>query len=110
VKLRLWRAVGIVTEARLVKVCALFGRALPRDFLDVDAAVMSGRCTRAQLLELAAEADHGFDRLLFADALGTLTQITDAAFVEYRADPALIADMRHRFTQWRRDLLAVEPS
>jgi hypothetical protein len=38
------------------KVCALFGRALPRDFLDVDAAVMSGRYTREQLLELAAEA------------------------------------------------------
>ncbi len=58
------------------KLCALFGRALPRDFLDVDAAVMSGRYTRGQLLALAAEADHGFDRLLFADALGALTQIT----------------------------------
>jgi len=92
------------------KVCALFGRALPRDFLDVDAAVMSGRYTRGQLLELAAEADHGFDRLLFADALGALTQITDAAFAEYRADPAMIADMRHRFAQWRRELLAAEPS
>jgi hypothetical protein len=33
------------------KVCALFGRALPRDFLDVDAAVVSGRYTRDQLLE-----------------------------------------------------------
>jgi hypothetical protein len=92
------------------KVCALFGRALPRDFLDVDAAVMSGRYTHEQLLELAAEADHGFDRLLFADALGALTQITDAAFAEYRADPAMIADMRHRFARWRRDLLGAEPS
>jgi len=45
------------------KVCALYGRALPRDFLDVDAAVMSGRYTPGRLLELAAEADHGFDRL-----------------------------------------------
>ena len=91
------------------KVCALFGRALPRDFLDVDAAVTSGRYTREQLLELAAEADHGFDRLLFADALGALTQITDAAFAEYRADPDMIADMRHRFAQWRRELLAADP-
>jgi hypothetical protein len=87
------------------KVCALFGRALPRDFLDVDSAVMSSRYTREQLLELAAEADHGFDRLLFADALGALTQITDAAFAEYRTDPGTIADMRHRFAQWRRELL-----
>jgi hypothetical protein len=41
------------------KMCALFGRALPRDFLDVDAALMSGQYTREQLLELAAEADRG---------------------------------------------------
>lgn len=88
------------------KVCALFGRALPRDFLDVDAAITSGRYTREQLLELAAEADRGFDRLLFADALGALTQITDTAFAEYRADPDMVADMRHRFAQWRQDLLA----
>jgi hypothetical protein len=88
------------------KVCALFGRALPRDFLDVDAAVTSGRYTRERLLELAAEADLGFDRLLFADALGALTQITDAAFTEYRTDPGAIADMRHRFAQWRQELLA----
>jgi hypothetical protein len=92
------------------KVCALFGRALARDFLDVDAAVMSGRYPRERLLELAAEADHGFDRMLFADALGALTQITDTAFVEYRADPAMIAGMRHRFAHWRRELLAAGPS
>jgi hypothetical protein len=91
------------------KVCALFGRALPRDFLDVDAAITSGRYRREQLLELAADADHGFDRLLFADALGALTQITDAAFTEYRADPGMIADMRHRFAQWRRELLEADP-
>jgi hypothetical protein len=90
------------------KVCALFGRARPRDFLDVDAAIMSGRYTREQLLELAAEADRGFDRLLFADALGALTQITDTAFAEYRADPDMVADMRHRFAQWRRELLAAD--
>jgi hypothetical protein len=92
------------------KVCALFGRALPRDFLDVDAAIMSGRYTRGRLLELAAEADRGFDWLLFADALGALTQITDAAFAEYRADPGMIADMRHRFAQWRQELLAAGSS
>ena len=88
------------------KMCALFGRALPRDFLDVDAALTTGRYPRQQLLQLAANADHGFDRLLFADALGALTQITDAAFAEYRAEPSMIADMRHRFAQWRQELLA----
>jgi hypothetical protein len=106
-------AVGSVLhadDAVANKVCALFGRALPRDFLDVDAAVMSGRYTREKLLELASEAGRGFDRLLFADALGALTQITDAAFVEYRTDPGIVADMRHRFAQWRRELLAASSS
>jgi hypothetical protein len=54
------------------------------------------------------EADHGFDRLLFADALGALTQITDAAFAEYRTDPGTISDMRHRLAQWRRELLEAD--
>jgi hypothetical protein len=47
--------------------------------------------------------------LFTSDALGALTQITDAAFAEYRADPDMIADMRHRFAQWRRELLAADP-
>jgi ribosomal 50S subunit-associated protein YjgA (DUF615 family) len=55
---------------------------------------------------LAANADLGFDRLLFADALGALTQITDAAFAEYRVDSVEVTEMRHRFAQWRRELLA----
>lgn len=92
------------------KVCALFGRALPRDFLDVDAALTSGRYTREELLQLAAEADHGFDPTMFADALGALVQITDAAFAEYRADPGMIAEMRVRFAQWRRELRAAGAS
>jgi len=92
------------------KVCALFGRALPRDFLDVDAAITTGRYTREQLLELAANADHGFDRLVFADALGALTQITDAAFAEYNVEPSMVADMRHRFAQWRQELLTAGAS
>jgi hypothetical protein len=87
------------------KVCALFGRALPRDFLDVDAAIMTGRYTRERLLELAAEADYGFDPLLFADALGALTQITDTAFAEYGITPPSITDMRRRFADWRQQLL-----
>jgi hypothetical protein len=61
--------------------------------------------TRDQLLELAAAADGGFDPLIFADALGALTQITDAAFAEYGTDPQVITEMRHRFAEWRRQLI-----
>jgi hypothetical protein len=62
------------------------------------------------LLELAAAADPGFGPLIFADALGALTQITDAAFAEYGADLRVITDMRRRFAEWRRLLIEKRPS
>ena len=64
--------------------------------------VLGGRYAGERLLELAAEADSGFDRLLFADALGALTQITDAAFAEYRADPGMIGNHGTRDAQLTR--------
>jgi hypothetical protein len=45
---------------------ALYGRALARDFLDIDAAITSGRYSQARLLELASAAKTGFDRARFA--------------------------------------------
>ncbi|WP_280405798.1 nucleotidyl transferase AbiEii/AbiGii toxin family protein [Nocardia brasiliensis] len=86
------------------KMCALYGRALPRDFLDVDAAISSGRYSRDRLIELAKNADHGFDEHAFADALGALTQITDDAFADYGTPPDLITALRRSFADWRRAL------
>jgi hypothetical protein len=54
------------------KMSALFTPAEPRDFLDVDAAVMTGRFARERLLEPAEQADAGFDRRVFADLLTML--------------------------------------
>jgi hypothetical protein len=87
------------------KMCALYGRALARDFLDIDAAVTSGRYTRERLLQLAANADAGFDPVMFAHALGALSQITDVAFAEYGASPEETALLRQRFAHWRAELL-----
>lgn len=84
---------------------ALYGRALPRDFLDIDAAITSGIYSHEQLLGLAEEADVGFDRALFADALGALRQITDTAFGEYGVGPEEVSAMRQRFTAWRNELI-----
>lgn len=86
------------------KMCALFGRALARDFLDIDAAVTSGRYTRERLLELADNADPGFDTAIFADALGVLHQITDDAFAEYDVASEHIGALRRRFADWREKL------
>jgi hypothetical protein len=87
------------------KMSALYGRALARDFLDVEAILVSGRYTRERLLELAAAADPGFEPPMFADALGALTQITDAAFAEYGTPADDVGALRHRFAAWRTELI-----
>ncbi|WP_127355202.1 nucleotidyl transferase AbiEii/AbiGii toxin family protein [Actinacidiphila soli] len=43
------------------KVTTLFGRAAPRDYLDVNAALASGRYSGGRLLQLASEHDAGFE-------------------------------------------------
>jgi hypothetical protein len=85
---------------------ALFTRAEPRDFLDVDAAIVSGRYTREQLLDLAEQADAGFDRRLLAELFAMLPRYPDRRFAAYDADPDRVAAMRQRFAQWREQLLA----
>jgi hypothetical protein len=86
------------------KMAALYGRALPRDFLDIDAVLQSGRYTRDDLLRLAESADAGFDRHMFAEVLGALTQITDAALRPYGTTAEDALAMRKRFADWRTGL------
>jgi hypothetical protein len=88
------------------KMSALFTRAEPRDFLDVDAAVVSGRYTREQLLDLAEQADAGFDRSVLAELFAMLPRYPDRRFAAYGADPDRVAAMRQRFAQWREQLLS----
>lgn len=86
------------------KMCALYGRALPRDFVDVDAALRSDRYDREQLLGLAANADGGFDRHMFAQALGAIERMSDADFAAYDVTGAAVDEMRERFAEWRAEL------
>ena len=57
------------------KVVALFDRAEARDFADVYDLVT--RYGTERLLELAADADHGFDLAVFADMLDSHARFTD---------------------------------
>ncbi len=86
------------------KMAALYGRALARDFLDIDAVLESGRYSGNQLLRLAETADPGFDRAMFAAALGALDQISDTAFAAYGTDATHVRSMRQRFADWRHEL------
>lgn len=88
------------------KMSALYTRAEPRDFLDIDAALITGRYTRAQLCELAEQSDTGFNRRVLADLFGMLQRYPDRRFAAYGADPAHVSEMRKRFTQWREELTA----
>lgn len=87
------------------KMSALFTRAEPRDFLDIDAAVMTGRYTHDQILDLAEQADAGFDRRILADLFGMLERYPDRRFAAYGAEPGHIKTMRERFALWREELL-----
>lgn len=59
------------------KMSAPYTRAEPRDFLDIDAAVQTGRNTRTRLCELAEQADAGFGRRILADLFGMLERYPD---------------------------------
>ncbi|WP_045746536.1 nucleotidyl transferase AbiEii/AbiGii toxin family protein [Actinoplanes rectilineatus] len=86
------------------KMAALYGRAVARDFLDIDAVLTSGRYSAENLIRLAESADPGFDRATFADVLGAIGQISDAAFAAYGTGPTAVQHMRRRFAQWQSEL------
>src|SRR5690349_4738343 len=72
----------------------------------VDAAVVTGRYTRLGLIELAEQADAGFDRRIFAELLAILPRYPDRRFAAYGVAPGNIVAMRARFAEWRDQLLA----
>jgi hypothetical protein len=87
------------------KMNALYSRAYARDFIDIDAAVQSGRYDRETLLRLAERAEVGFDRRTFAEALGQVRALDPDDFAEYGVSGAHFEDLRDRFDDWRADLL-----
>lgn len=84
---------------------ALFTRAEARDFIDIDAMVISGRFTRTKLQELAASRDAGFDLRVLADMLAVIDIYPDAEFSGYGLQYEQIQQMRVRFADWRSELL-----
>jgi len=86
------------------KTLALFARALPRDFLDVDALL--SRYSPERLLGLAAAKDRGFVPRHFAEALGGVRRLPAELFSlptdEYEA---LVERMEH----WRERILGASP-
>ncbi len=81
------------------KLLALFGRAAPRDFVDVHG--LRARFTRRTLESLAARKDLGFNLAVLRDAFGVLDSLPRSAF---EVDDATFALMRAEFHGWRTGL------
>jgi Phosphotransferase enzyme family/Nucleotidyl transferase AbiEii toxin, Type IV TA system len=83
------------------KMDALYNRAAARDFLDIDAAITSGRYTLEHLCQLAHDADAGFDRQLFATMLARQLEFG-------RSELGMHTEWLERGRRWlgRDDLLA----
>jgi Nucleotidyl transferase AbiEii toxin, Type IV TA system len=84
------------------KMLALWGRARPRDFLDV--AALRGRYPAERLLELAAAKDSGFSVATFLDALRAIARLGPADWAEDGILQEAAARMRSEFDQWRSEL------
>ena len=86
------------------KVCALFGRAEIRDYVDVAASLASGRHSDDDLIRLAAEHDPGFDLAWFTEAHRAVDRIPDTGFAEYGLDPVNAAALRSRMHAWAKKI------
>jgi hypothetical protein len=64
-------------------VLAVFGRAFPRDFADLEA--LSHHFELESMMDLAAQKDTGFDRERFLEALSSISRFTadDFALSQY---------------------------
>lgn len=88
------------------KLCALFGRAAVRDYIDVNGVLKDGRYTGAELLQMAAEHDPGFDPSMFAEALRAVTRLPAAAFEPYKLTVDEVEALCVRLLAWAEEIEA----
>jgi Nucleotidyl transferase AbiEii toxin, Type IV TA system len=82
------------------KVCALAGRAEPRDYIDTAAALK--RYSIRDAIGLARRLDPGLEDRDFADAARRLDQWGDGIFAPFGLHPADVAALREAFSDWPR--------
>jgi len=79
---------------------ALFSRAETRDYLDVDAIRRSGRYSDDELLNLARNADAGFDLDWFAQNLDNVERIQPEEVRAYGLSASQLDDVKTRTKAW----------
>lgn len=84
------------------KTLALWGRAEPRDFLDV--ITLRALYGGVRLLELAAEKDRGFTLPTFREALGSITRISPQRWAAAGIDEHHVDAIHAAVKEWRSEL------
>jgi sensor domain CHASE-containing protein len=87
------------------KVCALFGRAEVRDYVDVAAILASGRYSEEDLVRLAEQHDPGFDPSWFTEALNAVDRLPDTLFAPYGLDPQDVSALKARMHAWAKKII-----
>jgi hypothetical protein len=87
------------------KMRALYERTHASDFIDIDAVLRSGRYDPSSLLQLAQRSDITFDGRVLADALAQAQLLPADDFAQYGLVGQELGGLRHRFAQWRAELL-----
>lgn len=82
------------------KIAALYSRAEPRDYLDVDAIRRWGRFTDEELVSAAAERDAGFEVTMFAQQLEAVRRVTPRDVERYDVGAEQLNGVKERCTQW----------
>jgi hypothetical protein len=82
------------------KVCALAGRAEPRDYIDTAAALRLYSVEDA--IGLARRLDPGLEDRDFADAARRLDRWGDAIFAPFGLGPGDVTALRKAFADWPR--------
>ncbi|WP_460654098.1 nucleotidyl transferase AbiEii/AbiGii toxin family protein [Kribbella endophytica] len=87
------------------KVGTVYTRLEPRDFMDVQAVLDSGRYDTDALLALADRREvTPLDRPMFAGQLRAGSRLPEAGFARYGATPDLIARIRSTANEWAEQL------
>lgn len=86
------------------KLCALYSRSYPRDYLDVDAIRSIGTISDARLIELLQERDAGFDVGFFTECLRGAHSISLTQVAAYGINASQLHTIQQRFHAWADDI------
>ena len=98
-------------DAMANKLCALFGRAEVRDYIDVYGVLADVRTDATQgdeMLRMAADHDPGFDPEIFAEALRAVRRFPDSAFEPYKLGPEQIDVLCARLLTWADEIASAD--